>query len=278
MDMIEKKITTKDYLTKSNLPASDYVINPYVGCPHACKYCYASFMKRFTGHREKWGSFIDIKECDKPVNIKKLQGKSIFLSSVTDCYNPLEEKYRVTRNILEQLVGAECQITISTKSNLILRDIDLLKKLSDLKVAFSVNTLDEEFRKDMDRGSTIAERIAAMKELHREGIYTVLFMSPIFPYITDCKGIIDATKDIACEYWFENLNLRGAYKQVVLDYIDTKYPSLKAEYRKIYIQKDTAYWKELGQFLQDYGEKSGINSINYFYHEKLVKEKKEKGK
>lgn len=278
MDIIEKKITTKDYLTKSNLPASDYVINPYVGCPHACKYCYASFMKRFTGHREKWGSFIDIKECDKPINIKKLQGKSIFLSSVTDCYNPFEEKYRVTRNILEQLVGAECQITISTKSNLILRDIDLLKKLPDLKVAFSVNTLDEEFRKDMDRGSTIAERIAAMKELHREGIYTVLFLSPIFPYITDCKGIIDGTKDIACEYWFENLNLRGAYKQVILDYIDTKYPSLKAEYRKIYIQKDTAYWKELGQFLQDYGEKSGINSINYFYHEKLVKEKKEKGK
>ena len=276
MDIIEKKITTKDYLTKSNLPASDYVINPYVGCPHACKYCYASFMKRFTGHKEKWGSFIDIKECDKPVNIKKLQGESIFLSSVTDCYNPFEEKYRVTRNILEQLVGAECQITISTKSNLILRDIDLLKKLPDLKVAFSVNTLDEEFRKDMDRGSTIAERIAAMKELHREGIYTVLFMSPIFPYITDCKGIIDATKDIACEYWFENLNLRGAYKQVILDYIDTKYPSLKAEYRKIYIQKDTAYWKELGQFLQDYGEKSGINSINYFYHEKLVKKKEDR--
>lgn len=277
MDIIEKKITTKDYLTKSNLPASDYVINPYVGCPHACKYCYASFMKRFTGHREKWGSFIDIKECDKPVNIKKLQGKSVFLSSVTDCYNPFEEKYRVTRNILEQLVGAECQITISTKSNLIRRDIDLLKKLPDLKVAFSVNTLDEEFRKDMDRGSTIAERIAAMEELHREGIYTVLFMSPIFPYITDCKGIIDATKDIACEYWFENLNLRGAYKQVILDYIDTIYPSLREEYRRIYIQKDYTYWKDLGRFLQDYGEESGINGINYFYHEKLVKEKEEKG-
>lgn len=277
MDIIEKKITTKDYLTKSNLPASDYVINPYVGCPHACKYCYASFMKRFTGHQEKWGSFIDIKECDKPVNIKKLQGKSVFLSSVTDCYNPFEEKYRVTRKILEQLIGAECQITISTKSNLILRDIDLLKKLPDLKVAFSVNTLDEGFRKDMDKGSTIAERIAAMKELHREGIYTVLFMSPIFPYITDCKGIIDATKDRVCEYWFENLNLRGAYKQAILDYIDTKYPSLKEEYKKIYIQKDTTYWNDLGQFLQDYGEKSGINGINYFYHEKLVKEKKEKG-
>ena len=70
------KINTKDYLTKSNLPASDYVINPYVGCTHACKYRYARFMKRFTGHREEWGKFIDIKQCEKPINLKRLKGKS----------------------------------------------------------------------------------------------------------------------------------------------------------------------------------------------------------
>ena len=127
MEIPEKKITVKDYLTKSNLPASDYVINPYVGCPHACKYCYASFMKRFTGHDEKWGSFIDIKECDRSINLQKLSGKSVFISSVTDCYNPFEEKYQITRKILEQLVPADSQITISTKSSLILRDLDLLQ-------------------------------------------------------------------------------------------------------------------------------------------------------
>lgn len=133
MDIIEKKITVKDYLTKSNLPASDYVINPYVGCPHACKYCYASFMKRFTGHDEKRGTFIDIKECDKPINLKRLQGKSVFISSVTDCYNPFEEKYGITRKILEQLVNTDCEVTISTKSNLIVRDLELLKNFSRLK-------------------------------------------------------------------------------------------------------------------------------------------------
>ena len=118
MDVIEKKIKVKDYLAKSSLPASDYVINPYAGCPHACKYCYASFMKRFTGHAEKWGTFIDIKECDKPIDIKKLRGKTLFVSSVTDCYNPFEEKYEVTRKVLEQLITAECEVTISTKSEL----------------------------------------------------------------------------------------------------------------------------------------------------------------
>lgn len=99
----EKIIQVNDYVTKSNLPASDFVINPYIGCPHGCKYCYACFMKRFTGHNEPWGTFIDIKQCAKQINKAKLSGKSVFLSSVTDCYNPFEEKYCITRKILEQL-------------------------------------------------------------------------------------------------------------------------------------------------------------------------------
>ena len=138
MEIIEKVVQVKDYVTKSNLPASDYVINPYTGCPHGCKYCYACFMKRFTGHKEPWGSFVDVKQCDKPINLKKIEGKSVFLSSVTDCYNPLEEKYKVTRSILEQLVKADCQLDISTKSSLIIRDIELLKQCKHLKVSMSV--------------------------------------------------------------------------------------------------------------------------------------------
>lgn len=73
--MIIKEIETSDYLTVSKLPASDYVINPYVGCTRACKYCYACFMKRFTGHDEEWGTFIDVKKCKKPINLKKLRIK-----------------------------------------------------------------------------------------------------------------------------------------------------------------------------------------------------------
>ena len=127
--MIIKEIQTNDYLTKSNLPASDYVINPYVGCTHGCRYCYASFMKRFTSHKEKWGEFIDIKLCDKKIDLNKISGKNVFLSSVTDCYNKFEEKYKITRNILKQLVDSDCYLSISTKSKLILRDIDLFKKI-----------------------------------------------------------------------------------------------------------------------------------------------------
>jgi len=273
MEIKEKVIQVKDYLTKSNLPACDYVINPYIGCPHACKYCYACFMKRFTGHMEKWGTFVDIKQCDKPISLKKLQNKSVFLSSVTDCYNCFEEKYQVTRKILKQLVNIECSIGISTKSKLILRDSDLLKKCKDLKVSISINTLDEDFKNDMDNASSINDRLYTLKELHNQGIYTVLFMSPIFPYITDFKSIIEETHTYVDEYWFENLNLRGEYKQKILDYINIKYPNLYSEYEKIYIKGEKQYWIDLSIKLENYCNKNLIKYINYFYHEELVKAK-----
>lgn len=272
--MLVKEIKVNDYLTKSNLPASDYVINPYVGCSHGCKYCYASFMKRFTGHTEDWGTFIDVKRSDKKINLNKISKKSVFLSSVTDCYNQLEEKYKLTRHILEQLVNSDCYLSISTKSKLILRDIDLLKQIKNLSVSMSINTLDENFRNDMDNASTIEERLNTLRELHDNGIHTVLFMSPIFPYITEWKEILEKSKNYVDEYWFENLNLRGQYKTYIMNYIKNKYPKYYDSYVDIYIKNNKEYWKKLANEINDYCQKNNINYINYFYHEELVKNKK----
>ncbi|MBQ1864112.1 MAG: hypothetical protein II150_05935, partial [Thermoguttaceae bacterium] len=172
--MIEREIQVADYVSPSKL--GDYVINPYVGCPHACRYCYASFMKRFTNHEEPWGEFLDVKHCAKPLGAKRLEGKSVFMSSVTDCYNPLEAKYGVTRRILEELAPIECRLSITTKSDLLLRDLDLLEARTGMfrratfafdgeeeskrgiLVASSINTLDEEFRAEMDSASPIERR------------------------------------------------------------------------------------------------------------------------
>lgn len=273
MNVTEKEITVKDLVTKSNLPASDYVINPYVGCPHACKYCYARFMKRFTNHSEEWGSFIDIKLCDKPISRKRLQGKSVFLSSVTDCYNQYEEKYKITRKVLEQLTEIDCELTISTKSRLILRDMDLLKKCKNLKVSVSINTLDEKFRSDMDNASSIAERLEVLRVLHTNGIYSVLFMSPIFPRITDFKAIVNSNKGYVDEYWFENLNLRGSYKQTILSYINNQYPQFMNLYNDIYKNGNMEYWNELAIEIERYCDEHSIRHINYFYHKDLVQAK-----
>lgn len=272
----EQIVEVKDYVTKSNLPASDYVINPYVGCPHGCKYCYACFMKRFTKHEEEWGTFIDIKQCSKSINKKRLEGKTIFLSSVTDCYNQYEEKYCVTQSILKQLIGIDCTINISTKSDLILRDIDLLKKLNNLTVSLSINTMDEDFRSDMDNASSIEDRLKALKKLHENGIYTVLFMSPIFPEITNFREIINVSSSFVDEYWFENLNLRGNYKQTIMDYISQKYPQHFELYKQIYVMGKKDYWEHLSDEIEQYCNDNSIKHINYFYHEKLVEEKKKR--
>lgn len=278
MDIIEKLIDVKDLVTKSNLPTCDYVINPYIGCPHGCMYCYACFMKRFTKHNEEWGTFIDIKQCDRPINTKKLQNKAVFLSSVTDCYNSFEEKYCVTQQILKELVDVDCELGISTKSSLILRDIDLLKKCKNLKVSMSINTLDEGFKNDMDNASSIKERLNTLRELHENGIYTVLFMSPIFPEITDYKAIIEVSNPFIDQYWFENLNLRGSYKGKILSYIKEKYPELTELYQQIYMKGKKDYWVDLSKDIDVYCTKHKINYINYFYHEELVKAKLAAGK
>lgn len=270
--MVEKIINVKDYLTKSRLPSSDFVINPYVGCAHGCKYCYACFMKRFTNHSEPWGDFIDVKVCGKPINLDKIKGKSLFLSSVTDCYNEYEQKYRITRGILEQLVNAECDITIGTKSALILQDLELLKKFKKLTVSISVNTLDENFKNDMDKASSIQDRINALQTLHNSKINAVLFMSPIFPLITDFKAIIEKTKSFVDCYWFENLNLRANYKSVILNYIREKYSDLYTVYDQIYNRGDKSFWIGLAEEINEYCKHNKINFINYFYHELIRKQ------
>ena len=272
-DLVIREIEVRSVITKTRLPVGDYAINPYVGCTHACKYCYASFMKRFSGHKEDWGTFIDIKKCNKEINIKKLENKTVFLSSVTDCYNKFEEKYKLTRKILKQLVNANCYLNISTKSKLILRDLELLKQMKNLTVSMSINTLDENFKNDMDNASSIQDRLNTLKELHNNGIHTVLFMSPIFPYITNFKNIIKFSKDYTDEYWFENLNLRGDYKTKILFYIQEKYPELIDKYNDIYIKGNKQYWYNLAKEIKDYCESNNVNYINYFYHEELVKNK-----
>ncbi len=193
--MIIKEIEVKNVITKSNLPICDFSVNPYVGCEHACKYCYASFMKRFTNHPEPWGEFLDVKHWDKIRNPKKYADKELFIGSVTDPYNPEEEIYGRTRALLTELQGSGAKLSIATKSDLILRDIDIIKTFPDARVSWSVNTLDETFKDDMDKAVSIKRRLAAMKAFYKAGVRTTCFIFPIFPGITDAKAIIEQVKN-----------------------------------------------------------------------------------
>lgn len=238
---IIRTIDVQSIMTKSSLPVGGYSVNPYVGCPHACKYCYASFMKRFTGHTEAWGTFLDVKRWKPVDNPHKYDGQRIVIGSVTDGYNPYEAEFGNTRRLLEELKGTQAEIMICTKSDLVLRDLDLLKRFPKVTVSWSVNTLDEQFRSDMDRAVSIERRLAAMRRTYEAGIRTVCFVSPIFPGITDVKAIIERVKDFADLIWLENLNLRGQFKGVIMDYIREKHPSLVPLYEDIYNRKRTEY-------------------------------------
>ena len=265
-DLVIKEIETKSVLTKSNLPVADYSVNPYGGCAHACKYCYASFMKRFTGHEEEWGTFVDVKNWPDIKNPQKYAGKELFIGSVTDPYQPLEETYERTRTLLKQMQGSGCTISIATKSDLVVRDLDLIKTFPNARVSWS-----------------------------DAGVRTTCFISPIFPGITDIKEIILRAKSQCNLVWLENLNLRGGYKSVIMDYIKEKYPNLLPLYEDIYTKKDRAYWSQLDEEMRAFTKEQGLiyvrddDSIkrpfeeppiivNYFFHEELTPSAKKAAK
>lgn len=265
-------IDAKNLIVKSNLPASDYVINPYIGCSHRCKYCYASFMKRFTKHAEEWGDFVDIKQCSKMKIPGNLSQKTILISSVTDPYQPLEKKYEVTRQILQQLTEVPAKIEILTKSQLVIRDIDLLKHLPNIRVGISMNTLHEPFRKEMEPGaSSVTQRLNTLKKLYEAGIPVYLFISPIFPGITDLDELIDAVSGYVEEICFENLNLRNAQVEPAFSYIKEKHPSLLPCYQAIYLEHQTDYWDKMEQQIDSLKNRYQIKFTNYFYHDKIKK-------
>ena len=286
--MTVKEIQVNGIITKSNLPACEYSVNPYVGCEHACKYCYACFMKRFTGHGENWGEFIDVKYWQPIKNPKKYGGRELFIGSVTDPYQPAEEKYKRTRALLEELQGSGALLSVATKSDLILRDLDLIKTFPNARVSWSVNTLGERFKNDMDKGVSIERRLAAMKAFHDAGIRTTCFISPIFPEITDVKAIVKRVKSYCNLIWLENLNLRGAFKPAVMQYIKNGYPELLPLYNDIYVKGSESYWQALDAELQAFAAEQGLEyrinddtftrpfdeppvMVNYFYHSKIKK-------
>ena len=283
------RVETKSIMTKANTPIGGYSVNPYVGCPHGCRYCYASFMKRFTGHTEDWGTFMDVKDWPEIKNPKKYAGQKVNIGTVTDGYNPLEEKYKNTRRLLKELKNSGADLLICTKSDLVLRDMDLLLEMNRhnlLTVSWSVNTLDEEFKNDMDAAVSIERRLSAMKQVYDAGIRTVCFISPVFPGITDIGAIFERVKDQCDLVWLENLNLRGGFKADIMNYIAEKHSDLLPLYEEIYDRKNRAYFESLEKQAELMANRNNCRFVDnempyervpqghptivdYFYHEEI---------
>ena len=243
------KVRAKNILTRSKIGSGGYAINPYVGCPHGCIYCYAEFMRGVTGHEDAWGEFLDVKDFDMASLVKFAAshgGERVFVSSVTDCYNPYEARFGLTRKVLETLAGSDVNLQILTKSSLVTRDIDLLQTMPNVRVGVSLSVIDEKLRRMLEpRASSVAARITAIKKLRAAGVKTYIFVAPIFPQITPVFDIISRYGDAADEIWFDRLNLYPNFRDKILAFIGRNFPALLPLYKQIYLFGEDDHFERL---------------------------------
>jgi len=207
--MIIAEKDAKSILSKSQI--LPYVINPYTGCQHACIYCYAKFMKRFTGHQEPWGDFVDVKtnapELLKKEILKKKRDR-VWVSGVCDPYQPLEGKYKLTRQCLEILAANNWPVTVQTRSPLVTRDIDILKTGSEFEVGMSITTGNDDIRKLFEpHAPSIQSRVSALEELHSTGIRTFAMIAPLLP---DAEGLGEQLSGKIDHVIFDRMNYSNA--------------------------------------------------------------------
>jgi DNA repair photolyase len=265
--VIVREIRCKSILTKCGISGIDYAVNPYVGCGHGCIYCYAVFMKRFTSHTEEWGRFVDIRVNAADVlakQLKRAKPGTISLGTVTDAYQPLERRYRITRACLEVLAPYPAfTVSILTKSALVLRDLDVLRQLGNIEVAFTITTLDEELRKRFEPGaSPVAARLDALARLADTGIRTWAFYGPALPLLSDGEEQIEALfrelKRVQVDHVLvDSLNLGGAMWGRVRRLLRRYYPELVEAYAALAADR-TGYHAALVAKAQRVAERVGL--------------------
>ena len=216
------EIQAKNIVTNSNLPHVDFVMNPYTGCAFACAYCYASFMGRFVDEPlSNWGNYVYAKTnavelLDAKLSKMRNKNKSIMLASVTDAWQYIDKKYELTRGLLQTLVKHNYpgKIVCLTKSDLILRDLDLIKQLANVEVGFTITSTKNEVSKSLEVfAPNVEKRLDALQQFCQAGIKTYVFIGPVFPYFMNNKEELD---DL-----FKQIKLAGN-NDIYIDMLNTK--------------------------------------------------------
>lgn len=237
-----------DY-SKSILASNDspdipftFSVNPYRGCEHGCSYCYARPTHETLGMNA--GLDFESKIMVKPeapallraaLEKRSWKPQPIAFSGVTDCYQPLERRFRLTRACLEVLAEFRNPAVIITKNILVLRDLDILRRMADLhivQVLVSVTTLDHDLAQKMEpRTSLPQQRLEAVARLAASGIPVGVLMAPVIPGLTDAEipAVLKASAQAgACSAGFAALRLPLSVKPVFLSWLETHYPEKAA--------------------------------------------------
>jgi DNA repair photolyase len=228
------EVTCKYAISPSRLPGYDYALNPYRGCGHGCAYCYAPDVLR---ERREWGTFVDVRRNIPTILAKEVKKKKkgvVGIGTVTDAYQPIEKKTNVTRFSLEQLLKEDFPICIQTKSDLVLRDRDLIERFSDSEVGFTVAFMDESTRKLFEpNASPIERRLSALRTLSDGGVKTWAFIGPILPHVS-LDELLELAGRIAetgvDHVLVDKLNLRRSTRKNILRRLDGKSTELHSMY------------------------------------------------
>jgi DNA repair photolyase len=230
--------TCKTIINKSGIEGVDYAVNPYIGCTHGCTYCYAKFMTRWYHGGEKWGSFVDVKknaiDClTREVN-KRKKGVILF-SSVTDAYQPVEKKYKITRGLLEKLVEHDFPVEILTKSALVTRDSDIIDKFDHVEVGMTITSNDENVRRAFEPGaSPVAERMEALKLYSNMGIPTFAFLGPLLPFLSELEleKLLNVLSDRVGRVLVDRLNIKAGNWNNIEQTLIKYYPEMLKDFKK----------------------------------------------
>ncbi len=258
------RITCKTLMGRSGIGSVDYAINPYLGCQHGCKYCYAKFMTRWGGHKnEEWGSFVDIK-----VNaLERLRAEAprrgkgvVLLSSVTDPYQPLEREQRLTRGCLKILLEHQFPISILTKSDLVLRDIDLLTEFDSCEVGLTITTFNDDVRSAFEPGSSSVEaRLVALRKMSDAGLTTYAFLGPLLPYLSEdgLEGLMDELAGSVDHVLVDRLNVKSGIMPLLRRTLTESFPDVKPLFESA-LSKDSDYYTKLKRRVAEMCRHRGI--------------------
>lgn len=228
----------------------EWSINPYRGCYHQCVFCYARRTHSFLEEDgvDRWGSRIFVKTNAPAVLRTELAKRSwtheqVAIGTVTDPYQPLEGRYRLTRGILEALRDYDTPASLITRSPLVIRDIDVLAQLARIagaSVSISIATMDQQLAREIE--PTVApprKRLFAVEKLAQAGIRVNVALAPILPHITDSPENIEAVVQAArsagaASIWHNTLHLHEVTRDAFFGYLKSKRPELIAEYASSY--------------------------------------------
>jgi len=249
--MIVTPFENRPILEPCTLPELNYQVDPYIGCEHYCYYCYV-LPQAETDWEKEIGFHADLVERLKS-ELPHIPPQTIYMGWHTDPYQPCEAEYRQTRRVLALLLENGFSASILTKSDLVLRDIDLLQSMNSAAVSVSVAFNDEDNRR-LFEAKTIktAARISALEQLKSAGIQTSALICPVIPHITDLKPLVDLLAEPAGIIWIYGLSIidRGDRNwQNVERIAERHFPDLKVQIETAVFSKEHSYWRTLRQEL-----------------------------